>query len=133
MNNLPLCRKPLALLKAFHRPRSQTSLTRSSASYTDYRTANYRTTNNFGPIAPPSQSTGTLSGGPGGNRRRVNTATSFDLIPDRGTSGREAQRDDAAPRGGVRIANNPFDALADYGSVSTTDSDKGKGSDKALD
>ncbi|KAJ4422523.1 hypothetical protein N0V82_002857 [Gnomoniopsis sp. IMI 355080] len=97
------------------------------------RPANYRTTNNFGPIGPPSQSTGSLSGGHGDNRRRTNTGARFDLVSAGGTPVREAQRDDAAPRGGVRIANNPFSALDNYASASNTESDKGKGSDEALE
>ncbi|KAJ4396262.1 hypothetical protein N0V93_000481 [Gnomoniopsis smithogilvyi] len=98
------------------------------------RVATYRTTNNFGPIGPPSQSTGNLSKGVGGYRRRTNTAASFDLFSAGGAPLREAQRDGIASRGGVRIANNPFDALEDYASAaSNTGSDKGKGSGEAID
>lgn len=98
----------------------------------DLSTANYRV-NNFGPIGPPSQSSGTLFDGLGGNRHRTNTIANFCARSPGGDSIREAQRDDAAPRGGVRLANNPFEALEDYASASNTDSDKGKGVDEALD
>lgn len=100
--------------------------------YIDFFIATYRTTN-FGPIGPPSQSSGAPFGGFGGNRHRTNTIAGFCVRSPSGNSIREAQRDDAAPRGGVRLANNPFDALEDYASASNTESDKAKGVDEALD
>lgn len=108
-------------------------LPRPPASCTNYNTANYRTTNHFGPIGPPSQSTGALQSGFGGNRRRTNTAASFDMVSARGSTVREAQRDDAAPRGGVHIAANAYEVLEDYTSASNAGTDKVRGLDEALD
>lgn len=104
----------------------------SPISYVNFSAANYRT-HNYGPIGPPSQSNDALSGGLGGNHSRTNAVASFGVHCSAGYSGREAQRDDAAPRGGVRLANNPFEALEDYASASNAESDKGKGVGEALD
>lgn len=123
----------LAVLSLYFCPRRPSSA-RFIGIFIDYYPANYRTNNNFGPIGPPSQSTGALSSGfGGGHRRRTNATASIDVFSPGETYVHADQRDDAAPRGGVRISRNPFDALEDYDSASNTSSDKGKSSKKNSD